>query len=372
MLSLADFKRIVVSPAGGVFALSLLFLITVLIQAGWNPLELARIGTRFSELDPAGTEGYDGQFVYYIARDPNPQSVAAHLDVPAYRYQRILLPLIGRVLSFGNMNALAWVLPAVSLAAHTWAVYLLSSIFESWKINRWYALTYGLWVGSILALRLDLPEPLAFSLILTAVWFQLKERHGFAAAFYSLAIFAKETTIFFVLAQGLVYLIERRWRLLAQLVLITGLPFIAFRLWMLQAFGSPGFGLGGAGATGFELLPFNGLLRVGEYSAQFRLVLTVVYLPAILLPAIWGIFSSVKRWISGQREFSSAALFLNAAIYPFLPLSLYIEPLGTLRLATGLQLAILLYAARFNIKRALNYSLFWIFLDALILSQVFG
>ena len=28
-------------------------------RAGGDPLALARIGTRFSDLDPAGTEGYD-------------------------------------------------------------------------------------------------------------------------------------------------------------------------------------------------------------------------------------------------------------------------------------------------------------------------
>ncbi|NIS82113.1 MAG: hypothetical protein GTO14_18325, partial [Anaerolineales bacterium] len=62
-----------------------------LVAAEWNPVALAELGTRFSEVDPGGTEGYDGQFVYYMAVDPDPRSVQEHLDVPAYRYQRILL-----------------------------------------------------------------------------------------------------------------------------------------------------------------------------------------------------------------------------------------------------------------------------------------
>ncbi len=33
----------------------------------------------------------------------------------------------------------------------------------------WYALIYGLWAGFTLAVRLDLPEPLAFALVAAAL-----------------------------------------------------------------------------------------------------------------------------------------------------------------------------------------------------------
>lgn len=344
----------------------------VLSAAKWDPLELAQIGTKFSENDPKGSEGYDGQFGYYIAQDPNPQRVSSHIDVPAYRYQRILLPMLARVFSLGSEQALPWIFPSISLIAHIWAVWQLSSLFKKWGVSSWYALPYGLWVGNLLALRLDLPEPLAFSLVLTAFTLAQKKRSGLAAIFYSLGIFAKETTIFFVLAQGLIYLFQRRWKDFAVLALVSGVPFLCFRFWMLRSFGSYGFGLGGAGATGLEWIPFNGLLGVGAYDRVYLLAIAAVYIPAILLPALWGMASGFKRWLSNPDEFTPAALVLNAAIYPFLPLSLYIEPLGTLRLATGLQLAILMYAARFRIHRVLNYSLFWIFLDALVIRQLFG
>lgn len=360
------------TPAAVTGLLCLLFLVLILAAAEWNPLELVRIGTKFSEGDANGTEGYDGQFGYFIAQDPNPQRVSAHIDVPAYRYQRILLPMLARTLSFQSARVLPWMFPVIGLIAHIWAVSQLSSLFKRWGVSSWYALPYGLWVGNLLALRLDLPEPLAFSLVITAFNLAQNKRSGLASIFYSLSIFAKETTIFFVLAQGLVYLFQKRWRDFAILAFVAGVPFIIFRLWMLKTFGTFGFGVGGAGATGLEWIPFNGLLRVGEYDLVFQLALAAVYIPAILLPALWGLLSGVKRWLSDPIEFTPAALFLNATIYPFLPLSLYIEPLGTLRLATGLQLAILLYAARFRIHRALNYSLFWIFLNALLVRQLLG
>jgi hypothetical protein len=185
-----------------------------------------------------------------------------------------------------------------------------------------------------------------------------------------LALFAKETTIFFVVAQGLSYLLNRRWKDAAGLALVAGVPMLAFRLWLLATFGSLGFGVGGAGATVPVLIPFAGLWGVGTYDRVFQLAVTLLYLPVVLVPALWGLWAAGRRLLGGgagrseRAEFTALALFLNAAIFPFLPISLYIEPLGTLRLAVGLQLATLLFAGRYGVRRALNYSFFWILLDA--------
>ena len=78
-----------------VAVVGLVYMAVVVTSAGGDPLALATLGTRFSEGDPGGTEGYDGQFSYYIARDP--LNGWQHCDVPAYRYQRILYPLLGRL-----------------------------------------------------------------------------------------------------------------------------------------------------------------------------------------------------------------------------------------------------------------------------------
>jgi hypothetical protein len=366
----ADYRRLFFSPVSLSAFICLLYLGIVLVQANSDPLDLVRIGTRFSEGASPGTEGYDGQFIYYIARDSDPATVAQHLDVPAYRYQRILLPLLAKVASIGQEDWLPWVIPLINIIAHIWAVFLLTKLLEIWKVNRWYALAYGLWVGALLGLRLDLPEPLAFSLVITAIWLDLKGKKVGSWLFFVLALFTKETSIFFAAAQGLVYLASRRWKDALGLTLLAGIPFLVFHLWLLKVFGSLGFGLGGAGSGGIEFIPFFGLWRVSEYSLTYFLAIIAIYVPAFVIPAIWGLYASAKRWLSGSHEFITASLFLNAAIYPFLPRSLYIEPLGTFRLATGLVLAILLFAARYRLNRVLNFSLFWLFLNALLIVQI--
>ena len=85
-----------------VTVLCLIYTVFTVIQNGGDPLALVTIGTRFSEGNPTGTEGYDGQFVYYIARDPS--TATQYIDVPAYRFQRILLPMLARFLAFGQVS----------------------------------------------------------------------------------------------------------------------------------------------------------------------------------------------------------------------------------------------------------------------------
>src|SRR5690606_15507377 len=129
-----------------------------------SPLALVTLGTRFSDGDlqgETGTEGYDGQFVYYIARDPG--DAERFLDVPAYRFQRILLPILGRVLAFGQNDLLPWSLLLVNLVALAAGTYTLEHLLEQYGTSRWYALGYGLSLPALGAARLSLPEPLAYA-----------------------------------------------------------------------------------------------------------------------------------------------------------------------------------------------------------------
>jgi len=63
------------------------------------------------------------------------------------------------------------------------------------------------------------------------------------------------------------------------------------------------------------------------------------------------------------------SLFFNALAIPFLPFSTYRETGGLLRFACGLVLAGLLYAARYRMKRLLNYSYLWILLNIFLLKS---
>lgn len=145
-----------------VAAFYIAFTLVALALHGWDPMWFVWIGERYAELDPAGRTGYDGQFVYYIARYGT--DALAHLDSPVYRLQRILYPAIVRLASFGATSFVPWVLVIINLAAIVISTYLLAVWLDDQSLSPWYALMASMYVGMFLAYTRDLTEPLALCL----------------------------------------------------------------------------------------------------------------------------------------------------------------------------------------------------------------
>ena len=59
--------------------------------------------------------GYDGRFVLYIALAPF--DAESYIDHPAYRYTRILYPLLARTVVLGTPGAIPWALLAINVLA---------------------------------------------------------------------------------------------------------------------------------------------------------------------------------------------------------------------------------------------------------------
>lgn len=363
-------KRIsflLLSPAFVTLLAAMILVAVTIVRAGGDPLILARIGTRFSQGDPQGTEGYDGQFVYFIALNPDPQQVAAYLDVPAYRYQRLLLPLLARAFSFGSPSLLPWTIVLIgvlSLVAGTWA---LGELLAGWGVSRWYALVYGFWAGFMLALVVDLPEPLAYGLVVVGVLALERNRTLLGWCMLGLAVFARETALLFVLAALAAYLSQRDARRAFGLSLVAIVPYLAFQAWLWMTFGQPGIASGGAMATPFEIVPYMGLLRIGQASLLYLLAMLLVFGPTVVFPSLWGVWRSARSWLAGERNQIVAGLFLNALVIAFTPFSTFRETGGLIRFATGLMLAVLLFAGRYRQRRALNYSVFWVVLNVFLI-----
>src|SRR4051812_24326300 len=91
------------------------FTLAGLALHGWNPLWFVWIGERYASGDPHGRTGYDGQFVYYIARDG--VDAVPHLDSPAYRLGRILYPALAAGVSGGHQALIPWAMVLINFAA---------------------------------------------------------------------------------------------------------------------------------------------------------------------------------------------------------------------------------------------------------------
>jgi hypothetical protein len=336
-----------------------------------GPLGLVTIGTQFSEGDPNGTEGYDGQFNYYIARDPS--TAAQYIDVPAYRFQRILLPAVGWIFSFGNEALIPYVFLLVGVISLAAGTALMERLLVEQGVSRWYALAYGLTIGTFGSARLSLPEPLAYALALGGIWLFLRERWLWSAVLFALAALARETTLLIPMACGLYLLQQRKLRVAIPFGLMTLIPFAIWQMILYAHFGTFGVGSGGAKATSFEIIPFAGIARIitevpTETRLSVLLIFGVLLIPFVLIPAFWGLWRCWKDWRQKKFDLYSWLLLTNAAIMPFVPFSTYREPLGILRFIVGLQIAVILYAADRHSTRALRNSTIWIVTTLMIFS----
>lgn len=148
--------------------------------------------------------GYDGQFTYYIAI--HPASAKYLLDVPWYRYQRILEPLLIKVLAFGTATLVPWLMLAVSwmaVVAGTWAM-------ASWLASRGrapgWSLLYGFWPGLTVTVRHDLTDGIAYGLVAVALLTLDSPRRSrplLAAALTGLAVFARQEVAIYAVMMAL-------------------------------------------------------------------------------------------------------------------------------------------------------------------------
>ena len=340
-----------------------------LANLGWQPIELFELGTRFSEGVEDGSPGYDGQFSYYIAENLDPQAVEPKLDVPAYRYQRILYPIAARVLTIGQDAWLPWTLVIVGLLAHWLGTWAVARLLLDQVVNPWYSLSYGLWVGMVASIGLGLGEPLAYGLAAGGWLARSKGRTVWSALLFGLALFAKETTIVFLAAAILAELTDqRRGRALAA-YFTAATAFAAWQAWLWITFGTPGLASGGDMATAFEWIPFMGLFRIGSVDRLTLGLFLLIYLPTIVLPTLWAVIASARSLLRGLRSAEAWSLLGNGIAIMVLPFSTFREPLGLLRFASGLVLAVVLFSASQNLMRPLRYGLFWSALLSILLAQ---
>lgn len=318
-----------------------------------------------------GPSGYDGQFSYFIARDPVNAAplIKAMGDVPAYRYQRILHPLLARLLALGQDALIPWAMVAINLVALAIGTAAMEHLLVAERASRWYALVYGLFGGVFFAVRVDTAEPLAYGLVLLAILVGQRNRQSnrlmWQAILLALAVLAKETTIFFVAGYLAYYSLERRWRDVVRLTLIGLVPFFAWEIFLWLWLGQTGIGSGGALATPFEIIPFNGIWRLNSEFGSSALVLvgTIPILTA-LVPTLWALWRGVRDVVQRRWHPYVFLMLANAAIIPFVPFSTYREPLGIARFLVGLMIGVVLYAALRRALRPLRYSTFWVLFGA--------
>jgi hypothetical protein len=346
------------SPTILVLAVTSGFVILILATHEWSPMAFVRLGTRFTEGDSNGTIGYDGQFAYQIAL--NPLEAVPYLDIPAYRYQRILYPMMARIVGLGQPPLIPWALIGVNILALTVGTRVISILLAEKNLSRWYAVTLGVFAGQLVSLRLNLNEPLSITFALLGIHAFEDERPRLGAVYLSLSMLSKETAIAFVGGYLLYFSLKSRWRTFVETALISLGPFAVWQVVLWYAFGQIGLRSGGEGATSFSLIPFGGMFAFGLQDAGTSLAIFLILGPLALLPSLALTVVLTRAFL--RWDFSPVAIILalHVIIMATLPFSTYVDLPGMLRLTSGLVVSTVAFGAVTRSLRLLNYSVLWV------------
>ena len=157
--------------------------------------------------------GYDGQYYYRVALDPfptEPVKFGVTLDRPAYRSQRVLYPLVARLLAFGRPALVPWTLVLVNLIAVAAIGYAGAAAAKRFGVDGWFGLTLGLYPGLLLSFSRNLTEPLALALVLVSLLLLGRSKHVAATVVLALAVLARETALLVAGVAAVLWLLSRR------------------------------------------------------------------------------------------------------------------------------------------------------------------
>jgi predicted membrane protein len=331
--------------------------LAILVPRSHGGLAFATIGRMFARRHVAGTAlklgppyanmgGYDGQFNYYIALDP--VRARPYIDVPSYRYGRILYPMLARALAFGQSALIPYALILINWLALSGGTLAVAALLRRRGVSPWFALIYGLYPGLVFSLRRDLTEPLAFSLVALAIYlFDLGERrrYGWAGIGFALATLTRESCAVFGVTYAAVTLFQdgrgmsvtsrlvANWRPAALLLGLTLGPFALYQLFLLYW-----LGMHSVPETVMPtMIPFAGIMAYWPWRRIALEQVALVTLPGLIcggmaLWALWKRVWDVEVW----------SLLVNVlAFIVFLNASSYATTDSTLRVTTGVILAAL-------------------------------
>jgi hypothetical protein len=340
-----------------------------------NGRDFIIIGRSFAQRHAAGSSlriappyynasGYDGQFYYYIALDP--VQARPHIDNPAYRYTRILYPIVARLLAFGQPDLIPYALITVNWLALAGGTLALAAWLRRKALSPWFALVYGLYPGLLSALHRDLTEPLSYALVALGIYlfdFGGHKRLFWAGISFALATLTREVCAVFGVTYGVALLFDRsagvtwqarlaaNWRRAALLLVLVCAPFALYKALLLLWLGSAGV----PSTVAPVMTPFGGLFFYWPWNGAIIEQIIWVVLPGLIClgVAVWALYRrlwSVEVWV----------LVVNVALFVvLLNASSYVQIEASGRITAGVALAATLCLRRFDQVMDKNCLWFW-------------
>ncbi|EKD28384.1 MAG: hypothetical protein ACD_79C00321G0001, partial [uncultured bacterium] len=267
--------------------------------------------------------GYDGQFFLYMCHDLNGNSeIIKQIDVPAYRYQRIMYPLLVYLISFGQNNIFSPILILVNIISIIFTVYVLILFLRKNDMNIWYSLLYPCISGLVLCVMRDLPGPLDILFIVCAFYFYSGGKYLQSAIFLSLAFLTRETSL--LLLAGFMFdilFVKKRHRDVFYFV-FSAIPWALWQGYLFSQFKQLSF----SGGTGNFDAPLKAFIKyvqaVFGMNDEIRLKLLFFFIGIIF---IFSLIIALLEFIKNRNVYSVNFLIV-AIFFLFLSDKVWVEP----------------------------------------------
>ena len=302
------------------------------ITRGYSALDFVHLGTIWSQHNPAGTWGYDGQFYYQIAH--NPLNAYMYMDNASFRYQHVLYGLFVGALSLGQPALIPYMLLFVNLLSVVLSVEIISWLLVKHGLSPWFSLAISLYFGQATASMFDTAESFTYLLVCIGVWLLEEKYLTWAALLMGLATLSREIAVLFPAGYALYFLIRKDWQAFIRFTVLGILPLLLFLITLRFIFGESGVTF----TRPLEHIPFAGIFFYTQAPRKFWLLILL-----ILIPTVGGwmvIGSELLRRKLVQVFF---VLLANLALITFLSHFSYFDLVSSGRIAVGVVLALLLY-----------------------------
>ena len=288
------FRQAVVVALVGTFIASGVTL-RVLSEADWDPTIFVAFGEdatatneyaeqRLGEVWLRTVQGHDGKFFFVQANDPwvlEPEENAAILDLPLYRSQRMLYPVLAGVGGILAAGGVVWGLLIVNVLAIGFGTGAVARLATEMGGSAWLGLSFVLNLGLISEMTIDGAGVVSSLFAFLAVLMVLRERMVPAYICLSLAVLSREVML--VAAAGVAFWLWRNNRR-KEAAMAAALPAGAAILWAvyLRLRIDLETGVDQVQGIGF---PFEGLVQAFEHwsNAPFDLAVGVTMVVLMVL-----------------------------------------------------------------------------------------
>jgi hypothetical protein len=314
-----------------------LFDLKVLSSHNWDPRAFILERSKEIPFSQKWGVGYDGQFTYLLAT--NPLGSTEGIDEPAYRYQRIIFPIVVRILSLNNPSVIPWMMIIINLAAAALACSALAWLLKQRGASPWLSLTVIFSLGYLLSVRMDLNEPLALALALLGWVLYERDKLALAILLFALSGLTKEVGLIIPIALSIWEGLNRNWKRCFAIGIGSIAPYLIWYGFLVSWFGVSQSQMDMSRPI---LIPFWGLHYLTDPPSQL-IVWIWVMLPAI----IGGVFAALDLWRSMTSRIGRDALLVlsQVGLIAILPGLSWADPLAVLRIALGLHITILVWLA---------------------------